>query len=58
MKFEKVRQVLNDFVQEGIPGVDCIITIDHTQVFRYFTGYAFQRRLRNALYQDLETESF
>lgn len=40
MKFEKVRQVLNDFVQEGIPSVDCIITIDHTQVFRYFTGYA------------------
>ena len=40
MTFEKVRQVLDSFVQEGIPGVDCIITIDHREVFRYFTGYA------------------
>lgn len=40
MTFEKVRQVLDSFHQEGIPGVDCIITIDHQQVFRYFTGYA------------------
>ena len=40
MDFEKVRQVLDSFVQEGIPGVDCIITIDHKEVFRYFTGYA------------------
>lgn len=40
MTFEKVRQVLDSFVQEGIPSVDCIITIDHKEVFRYFTGYA------------------
>ena len=40
MAFENVRQVLDSFVQEGIPGVDCIITIDHKEVFRYYTGYA------------------
>lgn len=40
MTFEKVRQVLDSFRQEGIPGVDCIVTIDHKEVFRYFTGYA------------------
>lgn len=40
MAFERVKQILDDFVQEGIPGVDCIITMDHQEVFRYFTGYA------------------
>lgn len=40
MAFEKVRQVLDSFVQEGIPGVDCIITVDHKEVFRYFAGCA------------------
>ncbi|MBQ6832094.1 MAG: beta-lactamase family protein [Oscillospiraceae bacterium] len=40
MTFEKVRQILDSFQQEGIPGVDCIITVDHKEVFRYFTGYA------------------
>ena len=40
MAFERVRSILDSFVQEGIPGVDCIITIDHEEVFRYFTGYA------------------
>ena len=40
MVFGKVRQVLDSFVQEGIPGVDCIITVNHKEVFRYFTGYA------------------
>ena len=40
MKFERVKQILDSFVQEGIPGVDCIINIDHQEVFRYFAGYA------------------
>ena len=40
MTFEKVRQVLDSFQQEGIPGVDCIITIDHKEVFRYFAGFS------------------
>ena len=40
MTFERVRQVLDRFTQEGIPGVDCIITIDHTEVFRHFTGFS------------------
>ena len=40
MTFEKVRQVLDSFLQDGIPGVDCIINIDHQEVFRYYTGYA------------------
>lgn len=40
MTFERVRQILDCFTQEGIPGVDCIITVDHQEVFRYFTGYA------------------
>ena len=40
MTFEKVRQILDSFQQEGIPGADCIITVDHKEVFRYFTGYA------------------
>lgn len=40
MAFEKVRQVLDSFVQEGIPGVDCIITVDHKEVFRYFAGFS------------------
>ena len=40
MAFERVRQVLDSFVQEGIPGVDCIITVDHKEVFRYFAGFA------------------
>lgn len=40
MTFEKVRQVLDSFQQEGIPGVDCIITIDHREVFRYFAGFS------------------
>ena len=40
MAFERVRQILDSFVEEGIPGVDCIITVDHKEVFRYFTGYA------------------
>lgn len=40
MAFERVRQILDCFTQEGIPGVDCIITVDHQEVFRYFTGYA------------------
>ena len=40
MAFEKVRQVLDSFVQEGIPGVDCIITVDHKEVFRHFAGCA------------------
>lgn len=40
MAFEKVRQVLDSFMQEGIPSVDCIITIDHEEVFRYFAGFS------------------
>ncbi|MBO5078232.1 MAG: beta-lactamase family protein [Oscillospiraceae bacterium] len=46
MKFEQVRQVLDSFVREGIPGVDCIITIDHQEVFRYFTGFADREKER------------
>lgn len=40
MAFERVRQILDCFTQEGIPGVDCIITIDHREVFRYFAGFS------------------
>lgn len=40
MTFERVRQVLDSFRQEGIPGVDCIITVDHKEVFRYFAGFS------------------
>ena len=40
MRFDRVKQMLDDFQQEGIPGVDCIITIDHKEVFRYFTGFS------------------
>ena len=40
MTFDRVRQVLDDFIREGIPGADCIITVGHEQVFRYYTGYA------------------
>lgn len=40
MAFERVRQILDYFTQEGIPGVDCIITIDHREVFRYFAGFS------------------
>ena len=31
---------MDSFQQEGIPGVDCIITVDHKEVFRYFAGFA------------------
>ena len=40
MTFERVRKALDSFVQEGIPGADCIITVDHKEVFRYFAGFA------------------
>lgn len=40
MAFERVRQVLDSFIQEGIPSVDCIITVDHKEVFRYFAGFS------------------
>lgn len=40
MEFERVRRVLDSFQQEGIPGLDCIITIDHREVFRYFAGFS------------------
>ena len=40
MAFERVKQVLDSFIQEGIPGVDCIITVDHKEVFRYFAGFS------------------
>ena len=40
MTFERVRQALDSFIQEGIPGIDCIITVDHKEVFRYFAGFS------------------
>ena len=39
MNFTKLQNCMDRFVSEyNVPGVDCIVNIEHEQVFRYFNG--------------------
>lgn len=41
MNFDKITEYLNSLVQNRIaPSTDCIITQNHKQIYRYFTGFS------------------
>lgn len=41
MSFDKITEYLNSLITDKIaPSVDCIITLDHSRVYRYYTGFS------------------
>ena len=38
MQFQKLSDLLDSFIEIGIPGVDCVVYQDHEQVFRHSAG--------------------
>ncbi len=40
MKFQRLADLLDSFIEIGIPGVDCVIYQDHNQLFRHSAGFS------------------
>ena len=40
MQFQKLSDLLDSFLEIGIPGVDCVVYQDHEEVFRHRAGYS------------------
>lgn len=40
MQFQKLSDLLDSFLEIGIPGVDCVVYQDHEEAFRHRAGYS------------------